>query len=241
MQTTENLGLTLQGAEDFADIEKLNENFEKLDSEVENKMDNKNPTGTGALSMNRKAGTEVGDKSFAEGFNTTASNNYSHAEGYETVSSGWASHAEGNFSEAHEVGCHAEGRETVNSISPTGILEVDFNRTANDTTKSWAFGFVIKDSANTRIEVHNFRANAMDDRLVTEVNQSKYITNFVANTVGYKIRLDLTTMKGTLSGGHFSSEVTFDLVNKANTDSTNSYFYDDVTGTIVVTGIRYKR
>lgn len=115
MQTTENLGLTLQGAEDFADIEKLNENFEKLDSEVENKMDKNNPTGTGAFSMNRKAGTEVGDYSFAEGFNTTASNNYSHAEGYETVSSGWASHAEGNFSEAHEVGCHAEGRETVAS------------------------------------------------------------------------------------------------------------------------------
>ena len=128
-----------------------------------------------------------------------------------------------------------------NSVSSTGILEVDFNRTEKDTTKSWAFGFVIKDSANTRIEAHNFRASALDDRLVTEVNQSKYITNFVANTVGYKIRMDLTTMKGTLSGGHFSSEVTFDLVNKANTDSTNSYFYDSVTGTIVVTGIRYKR
>lgn len=128
-----------------------------------------------------------------------------------------------------------------NSISPTGILEVDFNRTANDTTKSWAFGFVIKDSANTRIEVHNFRTNALDDRLVTEVNQSKYIASFASNTVGYKIRLDLTTMKGTLSGGSISNSVEFDLVNKANTDTTNSYFYDNVTGTIVVTGIRYKR
>lgn len=118
MQTTENLGLNLQGAEDFADIEKLNENFEKLDSEVGkvgSKMDNKNPTGTGAFSMNRKAGTEVGDYSFAEGYATTASAKESHAEGYETEATGFCAHSEGMNTTASGNRSHAEGGRTTAS------------------------------------------------------------------------------------------------------------------------------
>ena len=118
MQTTKNLGLNLQGAEDFADIEKLNENFEKLDSEVGkvgSKMDNKNPTGTGAFSMNRKAGTEVGDYSHAEGFKTTASKSYSHAEGNYTIASGTSSHSEGQMTKASGGCSHAEGAYTTAS------------------------------------------------------------------------------------------------------------------------------
>lgn len=34
MQTTENLGLNLPEGGEFAEVEKLNENFEKIDSEV---------------------------------------------------------------------------------------------------------------------------------------------------------------------------------------------------------------
>ena len=116
MQTTENLGLTLQVAEDFADIEKLNENFEKLDSEVGkvgSKMDNKNPTGTGAFSMNRKAGTEVGDYSFAGGYNCEASGDYSHAEGEEVTAYGRASHAEGANTKAAGEASHTEGTTTI--------------------------------------------------------------------------------------------------------------------------------
>ena len=116
MQTTENLGLNLQGAEDFADIEKLNENLEKLDSEVWNKMDKNNPTGTGAFSMNRKVGTEVGDYSFAEGINCEASGRHSHAEGYDTTASGDCSHSEGNGTTASgDYGSHAEGGTTTAS------------------------------------------------------------------------------------------------------------------------------
>ena len=116
MQTTENLGLTLQGAEDFADIEKINENFEKLDSEVGkvgSKMDNKNPTGTGAFSMNRKAGTEVGDYSHVEGYNCEASGDYSHAEGEEVTAYGRASHAEGANTKAAGEASHTEGTTTI--------------------------------------------------------------------------------------------------------------------------------
>lgn len=46
------------------------------------KMDATNPIGTGSFSMNRKAGTTVGNYSHAEGYNTTASSIYSHAEGH---------------------------------------------------------------------------------------------------------------------------------------------------------------
>ena len=115
MQTTENLGLKLQEVGDFADIEKINENFEKLDSEVENKMDKNNPTGTGAFSMNRKAGTEVGDYSHAEGFKTTASKSYSHAEGNYTIASGTSSHSEGQMTKASGGCSHAEGAYTTAS------------------------------------------------------------------------------------------------------------------------------
>lgn len=112
MQTTENLGLNLQGAEDFADIEKLNENFEKLDSEVGNKIDKNNPTGTGAFSMNRKAGTEVGDYSFAGGIDCEASGSFSHAEGYATRAVKRCAHAEGESTTAGGDYSHAEGNST---------------------------------------------------------------------------------------------------------------------------------
>ena len=115
MQTTKNLGLNLQGVEDFADIEKLNENFEKLDSEVGkvgSKMDNKNPTGTGAFCLNRKSGTTVGEYSFAEGINCEASGNYSHAEGDATRAVKRCAHAEGGSTTAGGEYSHAEGNST---------------------------------------------------------------------------------------------------------------------------------
>ena len=71
------------------------------------------------------ANIAVGLGSFAEGYNTTANNDYgahaegylstasgmvSHAEGFQTLSSGgYGSHAEGNQTSASERGAHAEG------------------------------------------------------------------------------------------------------------------------------------
>lgn len=73
------------------------------------KMDKTNPTGTGSFSLNRKAGTTVGNYSHAEGYNTTASGAYSHAEGYETTALGDYSHAEGYNTTARGNFSHAEG------------------------------------------------------------------------------------------------------------------------------------
>ena len=59
------------------------------------KMDKVNPTGSGAMSVGRKANTTIGDYSSAIGYNLTASGTGSHAEGRSNTASGTASHAEG--------------------------------------------------------------------------------------------------------------------------------------------------
>ena len=74
-----------------------------------------NPTGTGSFSLNRKADTTIGINSFAEGNNTTASEDYSHAEGSGTTASGFASHAEGDGTTASSSSSHAEGQSTTAS------------------------------------------------------------------------------------------------------------------------------
>lgn len=93
------------------------------------KMDKKNPTGTGYFSLNRKTGhtpgdysvavgyqtTASGDSSFAEGVLTTASGVGSHAEGITTTASEGCSHAEGGTTTASGEGSHAEGGHTVAS------------------------------------------------------------------------------------------------------------------------------
>lgn len=72
-------------------------------------MSKNNPTGTGSFSLNRKASTTVGNYSFAEGSNTTASGNSSHAEGQGTTASASYTHSEGVNTSAIGQGSHAEG------------------------------------------------------------------------------------------------------------------------------------
>lgn len=60
-------------------------NIEDLDNAKMNKTD---PTGSGSLSINRKANSTVGTASMAIGYNTTASGTYSLASGIETLAQG---------------------------------------------------------------------------------------------------------------------------------------------------------
>ena len=62
---------------------------------IDNKA-NKSLYGDTTINVGRKAETDVGDYSTAEGYETTASGNYSHTEGYNTIASGIGSHAEGS-------------------------------------------------------------------------------------------------------------------------------------------------
>lgn len=81
----------------------------------QNKMDKKNPTGTGYFSLNRKAGHTPGTNSVAVGTQTTASGNNSFAEGAYTTASGSCSHAEGDHTVATLDYSHAEGAYTTAS------------------------------------------------------------------------------------------------------------------------------
>ena len=82
---------------------------------LNNMMSKTNPTGTGSFSLNRKADTTIGDYSFAEGSEATASGRFSHAEGSETTASGLFSHAEGEGTTASADDSHAEGLGTLAS------------------------------------------------------------------------------------------------------------------------------
>ena len=79
------------------------------------KMDKKNPTGTGYFSLNRKAGHTPGDYSVAVGYQTTASGGYSFAEGLNTTASEYCTHAEGYGTTASKRYSHVEGISTTAS------------------------------------------------------------------------------------------------------------------------------
>jgi len=84
-------------------------------TQINKKMDSMDPTGTGSFSLNRKAGTTVGNMSVAIGSDTTASGDWSHAESASTTASGNCAHAEGSLTTASGYASHAEGDSTIAS------------------------------------------------------------------------------------------------------------------------------
>ena len=90
----------------------VNTSVVALKTDLTNKMDKTNPTSTGSFSLNRKSMTSIGEFSFAEGYQTSASAYVSHAEGGSTVANGSYSHAEGYQSVANGDYSHAEGHHT---------------------------------------------------------------------------------------------------------------------------------
>lgn len=104
----------------MADISKINVNNTEYNikdstarSDLSNKMDNANPTGTGSLSLNRMSETTKGDYSVAVGQNCTANGSRALAEGEETIASGRASHAENYATQAKGNRSHADGDHTI--------------------------------------------------------------------------------------------------------------------------------
>ena len=115
------------------------------------KMDKNNPTGTGSFSLNRKAGTVIGNYSHAEGRETTASGHYSHTEGNKTTASGYSSHAEGSSAKALGSSSHAEGLSTEASG--------DYSHAEGSSTKASSFSqhvqgrLNIEDSSNVYADI----------------------------------------------------------------------------------------
>lgn len=81
----------------------------KIDTDLSGKMDKNDPTGIGSFSLNRKANSTVGSKSFVEGNYNIASAYCSHAEGSMNEATGSNAHAEGGGNVASGVDSHAEG------------------------------------------------------------------------------------------------------------------------------------
>lgn len=83
-------------------------------NELEGKYAKKDLYDDTTINVGRKADTEIGRNSTAEGYSTTASGYCSHTEGYSTTASGVYSHAEGYMTTA-EANSHAEGFTTTAS------------------------------------------------------------------------------------------------------------------------------
>ena len=75
-------------------------------------MTKDNPTGTGSVSINRKASTAIGNNSVAMGSLTTASGDYSAAFGVSTTSSGYGAFATGQDTKATNHYAVALGNQT---------------------------------------------------------------------------------------------------------------------------------
>ncbi|MBQ0112770.1 MAG: hypothetical protein KBT03_06550 [Bacteroidales bacterium] len=136
------------------------------------------PTGTGSLSLNRKAGTTVGTNSVAvgnntaatgiashaEGDGTTAGGNVSHAEGYNTKAIGAYSHTEGDNTTANGMFSHAENQAT--TANGKASHAEGYFTTASGEYQHAQGKFNIADTANKYVDIvgngtaDNARSNA---------------------------------------------------------------------------------
>lgn len=140
-----------------------------LQTSIGNKMNKTNPTGTGALSLNRKANTTIGANSVAVGINNTASGEnsfaeggygiasgpYSHCEGNSNTASGHYSHVEGSMNTASNYDAHAEGN---NSIASGYISHVEGEHGIANHKSQHVFGEynIADDSENTNNQRGNY-------------------------------------------------------------------------------------
>lgn len=141
----------------------------KLGSEQYNfrddtKLSASNPTGSGALSMNRKVNTTVGTKSTTLGENNTASNDNTLASGYLTTASGSEAVAIGILTTASGDGSVAEGSNTIAS----GLLShaEGFYTKASSDYQHVSGKYNVEDANDTYAEIigngssENVRSNA---------------------------------------------------------------------------------
>lgn len=145
-ETGNNTNGSMTQAATTAELEKLNSliktnasNIATNASNITTKMDKVNPTGTGSLSINRKADTTIGDYSTASGTNTTASGVASTAFGGATTASGNYSFsvgadniASGDYSVAvgHNVTANSRSQHTFGEYN---VLDTNTNASSRGT------------------------------------------------------------------------------------------------------------
>lgn len=88
------------------------DDINNLRSNLNRKMNQYNPTGTGSLSLNRVSGYKTGNYSVTLGKDCAATGDYTFASGHNTKAIGQSSHAEGYASNADGAYSHVEGYMT---------------------------------------------------------------------------------------------------------------------------------
>ena len=176
-----NVGTTLTDASHTITIKINEENIKKIDQKYIpdlNYLSKVSPVGIGSFSLNRKANTTVGDCSFAEGLDTTASGSYSHAEGFNTDASGSCSHAEGMYTQALSENQHVQGISNIGDLDGTyahivgnGIPERHSNaHTLDWSGNAWFQGDVYtgstsgtnKDAGSKKLATEEYVDNSID-------------------------------------------------------------------------------
>ena len=170
--------------------------------------------------------SDVGDYSFACGYNSTASGSYSHAEGYSTIASGVLSHAEGNNTTASGGNSHAEGRNT--TASGADSHAEGYNTTASasyshaeggSTTASGSYSHAEGSSTEasgyashaegSRSEAYLYYQHAHASGYFSDYGDAQYSNNVVR-----RITTDATQTELTLDGG--TPDATSRLILPAN-------------------------
>lgn len=172
---------------------------------LDDKMDKANPTGTGALSLNRRSGTYVGSYSVALGSNAQANGYVSFAEGYYTAAGANYTHAAGNNTRASYDHQFVVGK--FNDVKATTLFEVG---NGNSDTRSNAFevysdGKVSVDNGVTKVDLtdistlNNALTNKADVSTVTAlsntVTNNHKVTQFTVDTSSWTS--DTTSQSGT--------------------------------------------
>ena len=133
-----------------------------MSSSDKNKLDSADDTyalkslyGDSTINVGRKAETDVGEYSTAEGYDTTASGGYSHAEGEYSTASGYASHAEG--SNSNLKGILPDRTVIISDVdyTITGSTAYGMNSHAEG-TQSFAYGY------SSHAEGYNTTASGSD-------------------------------------------------------------------------------
>lgn len=213
-----------------------------VNTALSNKMDKTNPTGTGSFSLNRMADTTVGDYSFAEGYNTTASGVNSHAEGNYTTASGSSSHAEGSDTTASGDYSHAEGSHTkalgdyshAEGLSTTAG-QMGFKVTAceklTDTTGTYTLTSVTGLEVNQRYSIHLSSSKENCGNITAIDTTNKKVTVDGYPDIGFGNPFAPITRYLTIVNRPDLGDVKFASYSHAEGDSTiASSFYQHVQG-----------
>ena len=157
---------------------------------LDDKMDKANPTGTGALSLNRRSGSYVGQYSVALGSNAQANGYISFAEGNYTTAGANYTHAAGNNTKASYDNQFTVGK--FNDVKATTLFEVGNGTDTSNRSNAfevYSDGLVSVDNGTTKVDLTDVsliadKQDATDNNLATTSKTVVGAINEVNTAVG---------------------------------------------------------